>query len=149
MVMLDAICDCLQQLNVDYIRIDGTTKNDIRTVSGICVRSSEAHFFFKKHFPFQMHVKRFQENSSCLAAVLSIKACNSGITLTAAQLVIFAELDWNPSVSKTLNLTQRIHTAKSKPQIGTDSSPSRKPCSSNRSGRFRTVSLSDGKGNCR
>ncbi|KAG4066477.1 hypothetical protein HA402_007113 [Bradysia odoriphaga] len=75
MIMLNAISDCLRQLGVDFVRIDGTTKNDTRT----------------------MHVKRFQEKSSCLAAVLSIKACNSGITLTAAQLVVFAELDWNPS----------------------------------------------------
>lgn len=50
-----------------------------------------------------MHVKRFQEKGECLVAVLSIKACNSGITLTAAQLVIFAELDWNPSVNMSID----------------------------------------------
>lgn len=73
--LLDAISDCLNQLNVDFIRIDGTTKHDVRNAS----------------------VKRFQTIDKCRVAVLSLKACNSGITLTAAKLVVFAELDWNPS----------------------------------------------------
>lgn len=73
--LLDAISECLSKLNVDFIRIDGSTKNDVRTVS----------------------VARFQNNEKCRVAVLSLKACNSGITLTAAKLVVFAELDWNPS----------------------------------------------------
>lgn len=65
-------------MNVDAIRIDGTTKNDLRS----------------------KYINHFQKNDSCRVAVLSLKACNSGITLTAAKMVIFAELDWNPSVSK-------------------------------------------------
>lgn len=73
--LLDAMSDCLNQLNVDFIRIDGSTKHDVRNAS----------------------VKRFQTNDKCRVAVLSLKACNSGITLTAAKLVVFAELDWNPS----------------------------------------------------
>ena len=34
-IMLNAISDCLLKLNVDFIRIDGTTKNDTRTVSRV------------------------------------------------------------------------------------------------------------------
>ncbi|XP_017006739.2 SWI/SNF-related matrix-associated actin-dependent regulator of chromatin subfamily A-like protein 1 [Drosophila takahashii] len=74
-VMMDAISDCLGGLKVHYIRIDGQTRSDLR-----------ADF-----------VDTFQKKSSCKVAVLSLKACNSGITLTAAEIIVFAELDWNPS----------------------------------------------------
>ncbi|XP_020806020.1 SWI/SNF-related matrix-associated actin-dependent regulator of chromatin subfamily A-like protein 1 [Drosophila serrata] len=74
-VMMDAISDCLAQMKVHYIRIDGQTRSDLR-----------ADF-----------VDTFQKKSSCKVALLSLKACNSGITLTAAEIIVFAELDWNPS----------------------------------------------------
>ncbi|XP_018790706.1 PREDICTED: SWI/SNF-related matrix-associated actin-dependent regulator of chromatin subfamily A-like protein 1 [Bactrocera latifrons] len=74
-VMLDAISDCLCKLNVNFIRIDGTTKNEARGE----------------------YIEKFQTKSSCQVAVLSLRACNAGITLTAAEMIIFAELDWNPS----------------------------------------------------
>uniref|UniRef100_A0A182PAQ0 SWI/SNF-related matrix-associated actin-dependent regulator of chromatin subfamily A-like protein 1 n=1 Tax=Anopheles epiroticus TaxID=199890 RepID=A0A182PAQ0_9DIPT len=73
--MLDAIEKSLSKQKVDFIRIDGTTRSDLRGAL----------------------VERFQTKANCRAAVLSLKACNAGITLTAAQLVLFAELDWNPS----------------------------------------------------
>ena len=50
----------------------------------------------RKHF-----VDSFQDNENIMVAVLSITAANSGITLTASRLVIFAELTWNPGVSNT------------------------------------------------
>ncbi|XP_065095308.1 SWI/SNF-related matrix-associated actin-dependent regulator of chromatin subfamily A-like protein 1 [Ochlerotatus camptorhynchus] len=74
--MLDAISKYLSKQKVDHIRIDGTTRTDLRS----------------------QLVDKFQTKESCRAAVLSLKACNAGITLTAAQLVLFAELDWNPSI---------------------------------------------------
>ncbi|XP_037960873.1 SWI/SNF-related matrix-associated actin-dependent regulator of chromatin subfamily A-like protein 1 [Teleopsis dalmanni] len=74
-IMLDSITECLVKLKVKFVRIDGSTRNDLRAE----------------------YVDRFQNKSSCKVAVLSLKACNSGITLTAAELIIFAELDWNPS----------------------------------------------------
>ena len=40
----------------------------------------------------------FQKDEKVLVALLSITAANAGITMTAAQLVIFAELSWNPGV---------------------------------------------------
>ncbi|ALC40055.1 Marcal1 [Drosophila busckii] len=74
-IMLDAISTCLCGLHVDFIRIDGTTRSDLRAD----------------------YVDTFQNKSNCKVAVLSLKACNSGITLTAAEMILFAELDWNPS----------------------------------------------------
>merc|ERR1712157_395002 len=41
-------------------------------------------------------VQKFQENEVYRAAILSIKAAGVGLTLTAASLVIMAELDWTP-----------------------------------------------------
>ncbi|XP_075152134.1 SWI/SNF-related matrix-associated actin-dependent regulator of chromatin subfamily A-like protein 1 [Haematobia irritans] len=74
-VMLDAISECLDKLKVKYIRIDGSTRKNDR-----------GEF-----------IETFQKKPSCKVAVLSLGACNSGITLTAAELIIFAELTWNPS----------------------------------------------------
>ncbi|CAH1963282.1 unnamed protein product [Acanthoscelides obtectus] len=75
-VMLNAIEDTLKAKNFGYIRIDGSTTSDQRK------------FFISK----------FQLNDSVRVAVLSITATNAGITLTAAQTVIFAELHWNPTI---------------------------------------------------
>ncbi|KAJ8915171.1 hypothetical protein NQ315_000423 [Exocentrus adspersus] len=75
-VMLNAIEDIVRKKNLNYIRIDGNTTMDQR-----------------KYF-----INKFQYDDSYLCAVLSITAANVGITLTAANLVIFAELHWNPSI---------------------------------------------------
>jgi len=65
-------------LQCSYIRIDGKTSSEER--KDVC--------------------DQFQTNDMYRVAVLSICAANSGITLTAAKLVIFAELYWNPGVMK-------------------------------------------------
>lgn len=64
---------------ISYIRIDGKTSSEERK----CV------------------CDQFQTEDMYRVAVLSICAANSGITLTAAKLVVFAELYWNPGVRKT------------------------------------------------
>lgn len=81
-IMMDAISNCLSKLKVKYVRIDGSTRKQDR-----------GEF-----------IDTFQKKPSCKVAVLSLGACNSGITLTAAELIIFAELTWNPSVSYKLIL---------------------------------------------
>lgn len=75
-VMLDGISNFLNKLKINFVRIDGSTRKQDR-----------GEF-----------IKTFQKNESCMVAVLSLGACNSGITLTAAEYIIFAELTWNPSV---------------------------------------------------
>lgn len=74
-VMMDALANCLTAMNAKFIRIDGSTQANLRDT----------------------YIDRFQNEKSCQVAVLSLKACNAAITLTAASLVVFAELDWNPS----------------------------------------------------
>ncbi|CAG2062098.1 unnamed protein product [Timema podura] len=61
---------------LSYIRIDGSTPSEVR----------------------KQHCDLFQYNDEVMVAVLSITAANSGITLTSAHLVVFAELFWNPGL---------------------------------------------------
>lgn len=79
--MLNAIQQILLKSKKEHIRIDGSTP------------SSQRKYL----------VDKFQLDDNCNCAVLSITAANAGITLTAAKLVLFAELHWNPSVSFVLN----------------------------------------------
>ena len=74
--VLDAICATALSENIKHIRIDGRTNPERR----------------------KDLVDQFQNYDDCVAAILSITATNVGITLTSAQLVIFAELFWNPGV---------------------------------------------------
>jgi len=75
-VILKGIIESLQKLKVGFIVIDGS------------VPSSER----------KTRVDSFQTHDKIKVAVLSITAANAGITLTAAQLVVFAELFWNPGI---------------------------------------------------
>lgn len=51
MVMLNALTEKLRNLNVDFIRIDGTTRSDLRAA----------------------YIDRFQKKETCQVAVLSLK----------------------------------------------------------------------------
>ncbi|XP_050455855.1 SWI/SNF-related matrix-associated actin-dependent regulator of chromatin subfamily A-like protein 1 [Cataglyphis hispanica] len=74
--ILDAICNVAESMKIRYIRIDGRTNPEQR-----------------KH-----QIDKFQERDDYLAAILSITAANAGVTLTAAHLVVFTELFWNPGI---------------------------------------------------
>ncbi|KAB0793416.1 hypothetical protein PPYR_13036 [Photinus pyralis] len=74
--MLDAVEQIVCSKKKKYIRIDGKTTSIQR----------------------KYLVDKFQYNDDYVCAILSITAANAGITLTAAKLVIFAELHWNPSI---------------------------------------------------
>ncbi|GFS00493.1 SWI/SNF-related matrix-associated actin-dependent regulator of chromatin subfamily A-like protein 1 [Elysia marginata] len=74
--MLDAVEDCLhsQASKVRYIRIDGSTTSEQR------------NYFCRK----------FQTDKEYKLAILSITAANAGLNLSAGNIVVFAELFWNP-----------------------------------------------------
>lgn len=83
--IMNAIEMHLEQKNIDFIRIDGKTTSEQR----------------------QIQVNRFQTTISCKVALLSITSSNMGITLHSAQLVVFAELFWNPGI--LLQAEDRCH----------------------------------------
>ena len=72
--MVAGVVDLLEQKGVGFVKIDGGVGSEERA----------------------RRVERFQTDASCRVAVLSLKAANTGLTLTAAELVVFAELYWNP-----------------------------------------------------
>ncbi|KAJ0070280.1 hypothetical protein NL108_007623, partial [Boleophthalmus pectinirostris] len=84
-LVLDHITSELTKKNVSLIRIDGTTPSAER----------------------QLLCEKFQHSTKPYVAVLSITAANMGLTLHAADLVIFAELFWNPGV--LIQAEDRVH----------------------------------------
>jgi len=85
-----AVMDTLQEyvqkkIKCGYIRIDGSTKAKERSEK----------------------VKTFQTQPQTQIAILSITAAGVGLTLTAASIVIFAELYWCPS--SLLQCEDRVH----------------------------------------
>ena len=75
-VMLDGIEALFRGAGIHYIRIDGSTPARQRAED----------------------VARFQSDSSYHAALLSLTAAGTGLTLNAADIVVFAELYWTPGV---------------------------------------------------
>ncbi|XP_062972780.1 SWI/SNF-related matrix-associated actin-dependent regulator of chromatin subfamily A-like protein 1 isoform X2 [Elgaria multicarinata webbii] len=75
-LILDAITEELEKKHLGYIRIDGSTPSAER--QSLC--------------------QEFQFSEKHSVGVLSLTAANMGLTLSAADLVVFAELFWNPGV---------------------------------------------------
>ena len=84
MITLNALQNLMEQLKIPFIRIDGSTPQQER----------------------QPLVDEFQTGQPRIA-ILSIGACNSGLTLTACHYTIFAELTWTPSL--LLQCEDRTH----------------------------------------
>nr|XP_056717496.1 SWI/SNF-related matrix-associated actin-dependent regulator of chromatin subfamily A-like protein 1 [Euleptes europaea] len=84
-LILDAISEELQKKHTGYIRIDGSTPSAER--QSLC-----QEFQFSEKYP---------------VAILSLTAANMGLTFSSADLVVFAELFWNPGV--LLQAEDRAH----------------------------------------
>ncbi|KAL2081024.1 hypothetical protein ACEWY4_022877 [Coilia grayii] len=84
-LVLDSVTKELGEKGVNYIRIDGSTPSAER----------------------QQLCERFQFSEKSCVAVLSITAANMGLTLHAADMVVFAELFWNPGV--LIQAEDRVH----------------------------------------
>lgn len=84
-VILDAIAKELGRKQVQLIRIDGSTPSAER--EDLC--------------------QKFQLSKERTVAVLSITAANMGLTFSSADLVVFAELFWNPGV--LIQAEDRVH----------------------------------------
>ncbi|KAF9764278.1 SWI/SNF-related matrix-associated actin-dependent regulator of chromatin subfamily A-like protein 1 [Nosema granulosis] len=84
-VMVDGLGAYLEEKSVEFIRIDGSVPNASR----------------------HKLVTEFQTNEQMQVALLSITACSTGLTLTSAKAVVFAELYWNPGT--LLQAEDRIH----------------------------------------
>ncbi|KAF3426474.1 hypothetical protein E2986_04604 [Frieseomelitta varia] len=74
--VMNAVCKVAESMDIKFIKIDGKTSAEHR----------------------KCQIDEFQNCDNCTAAILSITAANTGITLTAAKLVVFAELFWNPGI---------------------------------------------------
>jgi hypothetical protein len=72
--VLDGIAHFMNTHRIDHIQIDGRTPGHAR----------------------HELVNHFQNDTNCRVGVLSMTAAGTGLTLTAANTVIFAELFWNP-----------------------------------------------------
>ncbi|XP_064183604.1 SWI/SNF-related matrix-associated actin-dependent regulator of chromatin subfamily A-like protein 1 [Anguilla rostrata] len=84
-LVLDHVVKELGEKGISYIRIDGATPSAER--QSLC--------------------NKFQFSEKSCVAVLSITAANMGLTLHSADLVVFAELFWNPGV--LIQAEDRVH----------------------------------------
>lgn len=83
--VMDALEDCLRDMNVAHIRVDGKVSSSKRDVL----------------------IKKFQEDDETEVALLSITACGTGLNLTRANIAVFAELSW--ALGSILQAEDRIH----------------------------------------
>lgn len=63
----------------------------------------------------QAAIDRFQNDRKCKVIICGLRAGNVGISLTAAAYVIFAELDWSPSVHRQAE--DRLHRIGQKQKV--------------------------------
>uniref|UniRef100_A0A093VG44 Lymphoid-specific helicase n=1 Tax=Talaromyces marneffei PM1 TaxID=1077442 RepID=A0A093VG44_TALMA len=76
----DYALDCCQSLlhamNISHLRLDGNTPYAMR----------------------KLNVHRFQKQDKHRVFVIAMRAGGEGITLTSAEVIVFMDFDWNPSI---------------------------------------------------
>jgi DNA helicase INO80 len=83
--MLDILEDFLYSRNYEFLRMDGSTNiTDRRDL-----------------------IDKFQSNTNIFIFILSTRAGGLGVNLTAADTVIFYDIDWNPTMDA--QATDRVH----------------------------------------
>jgi chromatin-remodeling ATPase INO80 len=83
--MLDILEDFLYSFNYEFLRMDGSTNiSDRRDL-----------------------IDKFQNNPEIFIFILSTRAGGLGVNLTAADTVIFYDIDWNPTMDA--QATDRVH----------------------------------------
>ncbi|VDM57891.1 unnamed protein product [Angiostrongylus costaricensis] len=92
-IVMDSIQVEVQKRNLKSVRIDGQTLSKDR--GNLC--------------------QQFQEDPDVMVAILSLTAAGVGITLTAASVVVFAELHWNPGT--LLQAEDRAHRVGQKDSV--------------------------------
>ena len=91
--MLDRVENYLKYQEVNHIRIGGSIQSNERNIL----------------------VKSFQHDDKCRVAVLALTSCSTGITLTKASTVIFAELYFTPAIM--IQAEDRTHRIGQKKQV--------------------------------
>jgi hypothetical protein len=84
-VVIDGLCKFFREKSMQFIKIDGTTS------------SKDRH----------AHTQRFQNDADVRVAVLGITAAGIALTLTAANVVFFAEMYWTPG--SLIQAEDRVH----------------------------------------
>jgi SWI/SNF-related matrix-associated actin-dependent regulator of chromatin subfamily A-like protein 1 len=84
-MVLDAYDEKLMKKKINFIRIDGSTTINKR----------------------QDNITKFQTDSKCMVALLTITAAYQGITLHAANIVVFAQYYWTPGI--IIQAEDRVH----------------------------------------
>lgn len=84
-VVLDAVEAAVQEVEIPYMRIDGSTPAHAR----------------------QRNVENFQSDSTIRIAILSLMAAGTGVTLTRVSECVFGELYWVPGVM--IQAEDRVH----------------------------------------
>lgn len=76
--MLDILEVALNYKNIKYLRLDGSTRAEMR----------------------QCLVDNFNENKNIQCFISSTRSGGIGLNLTGADSVIFYDTDWNPAMDK-------------------------------------------------